>query len=140
MNDLPDMVFMKRTLSLLLLVALFLAACTSSAQTPTTAATENTVVTTAAPTATPTEEPITVLNICTASLPESAFPYDGRNLITKQNLLALTQREIFPGADAAMTLRSLVSFQPRKTEGSPCNRPMFQLVRPLWMLMATLLF
>ncbi len=116
MNDLPDMVFMKRTLSLLLLVALFLAACTSSAQTPTTAATENTVVTTAAPTATPTEEPITVLNICTASLPESAFPYDGRNLITKQNLLALTQREIFPGADGS-TDAALLSELPAQENG-----------------------
>ncbi|MBG0771373.1 MAG: hypothetical protein H0S82_06665, partial [Anaerolineaceae bacterium] len=61
---------MKRYLSLFVLIALFLAACTSPAETPTPTATENREVETVAPTATPTEEPVAVLNICTTSLPD----------------------------------------------------------------------
>ncbi|MBG0786305.1 MAG: hypothetical protein H0S79_14505, partial [Anaerolineaceae bacterium] len=90
---------MKRHLSLFLLVTLFLAACTNTTQTPTAGLTEGTEMATAVPTATPTEEPITVLNVCTASLPESAFLYDGQNPVTKQNLLTLTQREVFPNSE-----------------------------------------
>ncbi|MBG0771834.1 MAG: hypothetical protein H0S82_08995, partial [Anaerolineaceae bacterium] len=93
---------MKRYLSLLLLIALFLTACTSLAEMPTSTATENGEVATEAPTATPTEEPVAVLTICTIGLPESAFPYDGKNPVTKQNLLALIQREAFPKAESGM--------------------------------------
>lgn len=93
-----------------MLIALFLAACTSPAETPTPTATENGEVATAAPTATPTEEPVAILNICTTSLPESAFPYDGKNPISKQNLLALIQRTAFPtdesGASAALLVET----------------------------------
>jgi len=83
---------MKRTLILVLLVVLALTACTSQTETLLPTATENAQTVPQAPTATPTEAPVAVLNICMTGLPESAFPYDGKNPTAKQNLLALIQQ------------------------------------------------
>jgi len=89
---------MKRSLNLLLLVCLFLTACTSvtDPQTTATSAAQNTEIATEAPI--PTAEPVKVLNVCTSSLPYTLFPYDGMNSVAKQSLLALMGREVFPSA------------------------------------------
>jgi peptide/nickel transport system substrate-binding protein len=81
---------MKRSLSIALLILVFLAACTPSI-TPTPEETVAATETTAAPSPTPSPEPVAVLNVCTAALPAGLFPYDGRNPSAKQALLAWTQ-------------------------------------------------
>ena len=89
---------MKRSLNLLLLVILLLTACTTMENPSTTATSgaQNTEIAAEAPTPTPMEEPVNLLNVCTRSLPDGHFPYDGKNPVTKQNLLTLIQREAFP--------------------------------------------
>jgi peptide/nickel transport system substrate-binding protein len=80
-----------RHLSLIFLVFLFmLTACTGGTPTATSPATEP--VTTTEPTAepTPTAAPPAALTVCTVSLPESLFPYDGPRPASKDALAELT--------------------------------------------------
>ncbi len=87
---------MKKTLVLTVLMTLILAACSTPAEElpdPTAAATDLPQAT-ALPSPTPTEVPPMVLTLCTASLPETLFPYGGVPSAARERALEL----LFPPA------------------------------------------
>ncbi len=90
---------MKRALPVLFLFLILLAACAPETPVLTDAATAPppTLAPTTPPTATVTPEPPVRLTICTASLPDSLFPYDGLDPFAKQNILAMLQDGPFDG-------------------------------------------
>lgn len=84
---------MKQILPVLFLVLILLAACAPETPVLTETPTDLpvTLTPTLAPTVTATPEPPVRLTICTASLPESLFLYDGNLTPEKQNILAMLQ-------------------------------------------------
>jgi peptide/nickel transport system substrate-binding protein len=82
-------ILMKRFFFLLLLVMVLVVACQPQPETVTPAIPSEapTLFPTAEPT--PTDEPPLTLTVCTAQLPESLFPYDGLQIPSKSNILAL---------------------------------------------------
>lgn len=82
---------MKRIVYFLLLFMLTLSACQvePSEGVPADPSSTPTVEETRLPTLTPTPIPPKTLTICTNALPESLFPYDGREITSKTNLLSL---------------------------------------------------
>jgi peptide/nickel transport system substrate-binding protein len=82
---------MKKTLVILLLLVLVVSACTAAVESPPEdpALPQDNATPTAVPSPTPTEVPPVVLTVCTASLPETLFPYAGQASAAKDRVLNL---------------------------------------------------
>lgn len=94
----PIRFLMKHKFSLLLIFLFLLTACTPGSTPTSTGETPDVATATEVPTATPTEEPVAVLNVCTVGLPDGLFPYDGKNPAAKQTLLDWTRLELSNGS------------------------------------------
>jgi peptide/nickel transport system substrate-binding protein len=101
---------MRRFLMLFLLTLMLLTACKAQlTATPVASETEPIETQIVSPTATPTAEPPVILTVCTSNLPSSLFPYDGLNPAVKENLLTMTQGNLFDKVTGVLTTSILES-------------------------------
>jgi peptide/nickel transport system substrate-binding protein len=101
------------------LLGLMLAACRPAepTSTPTMTTEAATATATQAPTLSPTPEPVERLTICTSSLPDSLFLYDGINPQSKRMLLAMTQEQSFNQVDDAL-MPGILQAVPAQADGT----------------------
>lgn len=87
---------MKRKLSILFILSVFLSACNMPIDDPDVVetgevASDEPAAASPSPTSEAVLDPIETLTVCTASLPDSLFPYDGEQSSVKENMLAIIQ-------------------------------------------------